>query len=115
MRSRRKRAFAKLSDFVEWGPTGITVKESAAVPPERLGAVQEVSESTTQNGRTTKIKLQDKLKALALLAQYFGLTESLAPKVQINIVTGVPRLSYPPAKSLPPSNAVIDVEKMDSL
>ena len=104
-------AFAKLSDFVEWGPMGITVKESADIPPELLGAVQEVSESTSQNGRTTKIKLQDKLKALALLAQYLGLTESLAPKVQINVITGVPRLSHPPPKTLP----VIDVEKMDSL
>jgi len=103
-------AFAKVSDFTSWDQTGVRIKASADIPPRLLGAVQEVSESTTQNGRTTKIKLQDKLKALALLAQYFGLTESHAPIVQVNVITGVPRLSHPPPKELP----VIDVGKMDS-
>jgi len=58
-----------------------------------------------------RLKLHDKLKALAVLSDILGLREEMAPKVQIQIITGVPRLSHPPPKGPP----VIDVEKMDSL
>jgi len=69
--------------------------------------VAEVTETVSDRGRTMKLKLHDKLKALGLLADILGLRDELAPKVQIQIITGVPRLSYPPPKGPP----VIDVEK----
>jgi len=58
-----------------------------------------------------KIKLHDKIKALAVLADILGLRDEMAPKIEIKIITGVPRLSHPPAKGPP----VIDVEKMGNL
>ena len=72
--------------------------------------MQEVIETTSDRGRTMKIKLHDKAKALGLLADILGLREEMTPKIEIQIITGVPRLSHPPPKGPP----VIDVEKMDS-
>ncbi len=57
-----------------------------------------------------EVEFYDKNRAIQLLANFFGLTQDLAPKVEIQIITGVPRLSHPPAKGPP----VIDVEKVDS-
>jgi len=107
--------FANLSDFVTWDQAGVYFKESANIPKELMPALKEVTEHLSLNGRTMKIKLHDKIKALGLLADILGLRDEMAPKIEIQIITGVPRLSYPPAKALPPSNAVVDVEKMDGL
>ncbi len=82
-------------------------KDSAEIPPELMPAVAEVTEKTGKSGRTMRLKLHDKLKALAVLADILGLRDEMAPKVEIQIITGVPRLSDPPPKGPPP---VIDVE-----
>ena len=108
--------FSNLSDFLTWDQTGVYFKDSADIPPELLSTVAEVTEQTGNNGRTMRLKLHDKLKALGVLSDILGLREAMAPKVTIHIETGVPRDSRPPAKTMPSSNGgpVIDVEKMDS-
>lgn len=98
--------FSNLSDFLSWDQTGVCFKDSADIPPELLGAVAEVTEQTGKNGRTMRLKLHDKLKALGVLSDILGLRSEMAPKVQINVITGVPRRSHPPPKALP----VVDVE-----
>ena len=45
------------------------------------------------------------------MADMLGLRKEMVPKIEIRVITGVPRLSHPPPKALP----VIDVEKMDNL
>jgi len=44
-----------------------------------------------------KVKLYNKLDALKILAEYLGVTESMAPKVTVYLKTGINReLSEPP-------------------
>ena len=38
-----------------------------------------------------KVKLYNKLEALKLLAEYLGVTESMAPKVTVHLITGIKR------------------------
>lgn len=66
-----KIGFANLNDFVEVDEDGkIKIKPSS----ELDGAViLEISESVTQNGRTRKIKLHDKLRALELIGRHLAM------------------------------------------
>ena len=63
-------AFAKLSDFVSWGPDGVSLRDPAKLDTR---AVAEVSETPTANGTTRRIKLHDKIAALDKLAKHLGL------------------------------------------
>lgn len=88
-----KIGFADMSKFVEWGPNGMTLKNSAELSPEDTACVSEVSES---KGKTTKrsIKLHDKKGCLELLGRHLGMfkdDEANADKdLTINIVYGTP-------------------------
>lgn len=61
--------FADLADFVEWGPKGVTLRESATLDAAKRRAIVEVAE--TANG--VKIKLADKNAALDKLGRYLGI------------------------------------------
>lgn len=64
-------AFSNISDYLEFGPDGVSIRESAKMSREALACVAEVSEITNGQGRRVKIKLHDKAKALDSLKQYF--------------------------------------------
>ena len=68
-----KIGFANSCDFFDWGPDGITVKGKADLTPEQQAAVAEVSQTTTKDGGTVKIKLHDKRGALDSLARHLGM------------------------------------------
>lgn len=70
-----KIAFADPRDLMEWGPDGITLKSSSELTKEQAASVAEVSEMTTKNGRTIRLKKHDKLKALELIGNYIGMFE----------------------------------------
>ncbi len=61
-------AFADLRDFVEWGPKGIRIKDSATLDPVKGRAVVEVK----QNREGVSIKLADKVKSLEQLMRMLG-------------------------------------------
>ena len=65
-----KIGFSDLSDFVEFGPDGVSLKQDADVDG---AVVAEVSETATQFGGSKKIKLHDKMKALELIARHLGM------------------------------------------
>ncbi|MBU7314063.1 terminase small subunit [Paenibacillus oleatilyticus] len=66
-----KIAFADLNSFVEVSADGkITVKPSNQIDGTVLS---EISESVTQNGRTRKVKLHDKMKALELIGRHLAM------------------------------------------
>lgn len=68
-------AFADLNDFVKWGPDGVTIKESiddSGRPLVDGRAVAEVSETVTEAGGSKRIKLHDKLGAIAQLIKMMG-------------------------------------------
>lgn len=66
--------FARISNYLSFGPGGVTLKTSDAMTPEMLAAVAEVSETINAGGGSTvKFKLSPKEKALELLMRYYGL------------------------------------------
>lgn len=63
-------AFSDLTDYLAWGPDGLTLAPSARLDADRAAAVAEVAE--TGAGRV-RIKLHDKVRALDALAKRLGL------------------------------------------
>lgn len=66
-------ARANMQDYAEWGPNGVTLKDSASMPAAAAACVAEVSQSVTQAGGRISFKLHDKVKALELLGKHLGL------------------------------------------
>lgn len=74
-------AFAKLTDFVKWGPDHVTLIDSDTLTPEQAAAVAEVGEVISKNGeRAYRLKLHPKLQALQQLTQMLGLDKPEAKK-----------------------------------
>ena len=96
-------AFSNIEDYVEWDKDGgaLVVKSSAEIPRHLAAAIESIDEqameSTNKDGSRLytrskrKVKLYNKLEALKLLAEYLGITDSLAPKVTVHLVTGIRR------------------------
>ena len=68
-----KIGFSNMKDFVEWGPDGVTLKESAEMDGDAALCVAEVYQTTTQHGGTVKFKLHDKVSALEKIAKHLGM------------------------------------------
>ncbi len=96
-------AFSNLEDFVTWDDEAgaLKVKPSAEIPRQIMAALADISEksikTTNKDGSRSytivnrHVKLYPKLEALKLLAEYLGLTDSMAPKVTVHLVTGIKR------------------------
>lgn len=106
-------AFSNLDDFLEWDESAgsLAVKPSADIPRHLLAALESVEDqtltSTNKDGsreyqrHKQRVKLYPKLPALQLLAEYLGLTDSMAPKVTVYLKTGITRQA-PPAVTITP-------------
>ena len=68
-----KIAFADMETYVQWGPKGVTLKDSEELPEGASEVVLEVSETTTKDGGTVRFKLHDKKGALDSLAKHLGI------------------------------------------
>jgi len=67
-------AFASVSDAVEWGPDGTTVKPSTELSADVLAAICEVTETRHKNGAvTTRVRMHDKQVALQKIADHLGM------------------------------------------
>jgi phage terminase small subunit len=62
-----------MGDFAEWGPDGVTLKDSSQLTREQTACVAEVGETKTKDGGTIRFKLHDKKGALDSLAKHLGL------------------------------------------
>ncbi len=60
----RRVAYGDSRAVMTWGPGGMTIIESKELTDEEADMVSEVSDRTTQTGRTIQIKLHDRLRAL---------------------------------------------------
>jgi phage terminase small subunit len=68
-----KVARSDMSRFAKWGKAGVALGESSELAPDESGAISEISESKTKDGRNLRLKLHDKTKALELLARIKGM------------------------------------------
>lgn len=68
-----KIAFADPRDVMEWGPNGVILKDSADLTEGQAASVAEVSETTTKDGGSLRLKKHDKVKALELLGRHLGM------------------------------------------
>ena len=79
-------AFGDLRDAVTWGKEGVTLKESAELTDDQAAAISEVSETSTKEGGSTRIKRHDKVKAIELLMRHKGmLNDKLNLSGELNV------------------------------
>lgn len=76
-------AFSRITDFVEYGPDGVTLKAGENLRPDQIAAIAEVSEhevnSEKSSSRQVKFKLHDKLGALRTKAEILKMLKGDAP------------------------------------
>lgn len=87
IRELAKIAFGDQRRLMSWGPGGVKLRASADLSDEEAAAVAEVSETTTLNGGSLKIKAHDKVGALKLLGEHLGLFKQ---KVEVSGKDGAP-------------------------
>ena len=83
-----KIAFADIRKAVSFGPDGVSIRPSEEIDDDTAAAISEVSETTTKDGGSKRVKLCSKEKALELAARHLGmLNDRLAVdnKVTINL------------------------------
>ncbi|WP_207000721.1 terminase small subunit [Trinickia mobilis] len=66
-------ALADPRKVMTWGPKGVDLVACDQLSEDDAAIIGEVSESFTENGRTLKVKLNDKLRALDMLGRHLGL------------------------------------------
>jgi len=80
-------AFGDPRKVMEWGPNGVKLRPSTELSDEDAAIVSEVSETTSANGGSLKLKTNDKLKALELLGRHMGMFKE---KVELTGKDGKP-------------------------
>ncbi len=68
-----KLAFSNIKNYLSFGPSGISVKDSSEMSDDMLAAIAEVSETVTIHGGSFKLKMSDKKMALDSLSRMHGL------------------------------------------
>ena len=68
-----KLAFSNMTDFVSWGPDGVILKNSDEFNANQAACVSEITETVSKHGKTVRIKLHSKEKALELLGRHLGI------------------------------------------
>ena len=118
-------AFSNLDDFLEWSEEagGLVVKPSAEIPRHLLAALESIEDQTLTSRNKDgsreyerhkqKVKLYPKLPALQLLAEYLGLTDSMAPKVVVYLKTGITREPAPPVTITPEAEPLAEPAEVE--
>lgn len=82
-------SFSDIRDYLEWDGGRVVWKDSSTLDDDSAAAIQEVSESITENGRTRKFKLYDKQRALTDLAKHLNLFPTgPTSATQVNVSLG---------------------------
>jgi phage terminase small subunit len=66
-------AFGDTRRVMSWGPDGVRLIDSATLTDDEAAMVSEASASTSVNGGSIKLKLNDRMKALELLGRHLAL------------------------------------------
>lgn len=76
--------FADMTHYMRWGPDGVRLRASEDLTPAQCRVVAEVSETTTKDGGTIRLKLHNKLTALEKLGERLGLWKTAQGDVTVN-------------------------------
>lgn len=68
-----KIGFSDMQQFAEWGPSGVTLKDSTEMEPDATACVAEVSETIGEKSISLRFKLHDKVAALRDLGRHLGM------------------------------------------
>jgi phage terminase small subunit len=72
IRELRRIAFGDRRSLMSWGPDGVRLRDSDELSDDEAAAVAEISETTSKDGGSIKIKTHDKVRALELLGKHLG-------------------------------------------
>lgn len=73
MRELARIAFADPRRVMSWGPDGVTLIDSSTLDADDAAMVAEVSQTTSANGGSLRIKLHSKIQSLELIGRRLGL------------------------------------------
>ena len=93
--------FANMSNYVKWGPGGVTLKSSDELTEDETAAVAEVSETVTESGSTIRFKLHDKKGTLELMGRHLKLFNDKLDVNQVHTYVILPEDMREPASSSP--------------
>lgn len=65
--------FSDMRKLMTWGPDGVKLKSSDELSDDEALAIAEVSETTTKDGGSLKLKVHDKRAALVDLGKHLGM------------------------------------------
>lgn len=65
-------AFGNIADVMSWSDDGVKLKNSEDLSPEVTALISEISETTTKDGGTIRIKFHNKLDAIEKVAKIKG-------------------------------------------
>ena len=83
----RRLAFANNKRVMRWGPNGVQLKDSDTLSKEDSAAVAEVSETTSKDGGSLRLKMHDKKGALDALAK---MSKMFVEKIEVSGPDGKP-------------------------
>jgi len=66
-------AFGDQRAVMEWGPDGVTLRDSSELTDDEAALVAEVAETKTKDGGSIRLKTNSKLGALELLGKHLGM------------------------------------------
>jgi phage terminase small subunit len=77
-------AFSNMRNLAVWGPRGVRLRRSRALPEDITAAVAEVSQTITETGGSLKFKLHDKKGALDSLAKIMGMMKDTSINIDVS-------------------------------
>lgn len=72
-------AFADIRSVINFGPSGVTIRDSRGLGADQAAAVAEVTESKTRGGVSKRVKMHDKVRALGLLLEHLPPSQRTVP------------------------------------
>lgn len=73
LRELAKIGFGDPRKVMSWGPAGLKLKSSEEITDDEAAMVAEVSETTTKDGGSLRLKTCDKIKALELIGRHLAM------------------------------------------
>lgn len=85
----KKIGFSSITDYISFNGGKVILKDSEAIPKDKIAAIAEVSKTISEGGSTLKFKLYDKISALDKLARHLGMYVDKADEKPIQSITAI--------------------------